>query len=96
MLSKEQENIIIETLKPFNPVYIGLFGSYARNEETEKSDIDILYDLREKLSLFDLMDLKENLKRKLNKEVDLVSKRFLNRHIKPFVERDVKILFGAA
>ena len=44
MLSKEQQNIIIETLKPFNPVYIGLFGSYARNEETENSDIDLLYE----------------------------------------------------
>ena len=61
MITNEQKNIIIETLKPYNPSFIGLFGSYARNEETEKSDIDILYDFQKTYSLFDLITLEENL-----------------------------------
>jgi predicted nucleotidyltransferase len=96
MLSKEQEHIIIETLKPYNPRFIGLFGSYARNEETENSDIDILYDFNSTtFSLFDLMDLQEALKNQLNKKVDLVSKIYLNKHIKPLVEKDLKIIYSA-
>lgn len=96
MLSKEQEHIIIETLKPYNPSFIGLFGSYARNEETENSDIDILYDFNSTtFSLFDLMDLQEALKNQLNKKVDLVSKIYLNKHIKPLVEKDLKIIYSA-
>ena len=95
MISKEQKNIIIETLKPYRPSFIGLFGSYARNEETEKSDIDLVFELKEKYSLFDLMDLKETLKNKLDKEVDLVSRKFLNRHLKPFIEKDMVILLDA-
>ena len=43
MLSKNQLNIIIETLKPYHPKRIGLFGSVARNEENKDSDIDILF-----------------------------------------------------
>ena len=96
MLSNEQQYIIIETLKPYNPSFIGLFGSYARNEETETSDIDLLYEFNyPKLSLFDLMDLKELLNQKLNKQVDLVSKTFLNKHLKPFVEKDLKVIYSA-
>ena len=44
MISKRQQNIIIETLKPFHPKRIGLFGSVLRNDFTEKSDIDIIVD----------------------------------------------------
>jgi len=95
MLSEQQKNIIIETLKPFNPSFIGLFGSYARNEETENSDIDILYAFEDKYSLFDLMHMKEFLHEKLNRRVDLVSKNYLNKHVKPFVEKDLKVLYSA-
>ncbi len=96
MLSEQQKHIIIETLKPYNPKFIGLFGSYARNEETENSDIDLLYDFNyPKFSLFDLMDLKESLNKKLNKQVDLVSKVYLNKHIKAFVEKDLKVIYSA-
>ncbi len=94
MLSKEQQNIIIETLKPFKPKYIGLFGSYARNEETENSDIDILFELQKKYSLFDLMDLKEALSNKLQKNVDLVSRKYLNKYLKPLIDKDLKVLFN--
>lgn len=95
MLTPEQKNIIIETMKPYNPKFIGLFGSYARNEETENSDIDLLYEFNyPKFSLFDLISLKETLHEKLNRQVDLVSKNFINTHFKPFIEKDLKILFS--
>ena len=42
MLTQKEIDIIIKTLKPYNPKRIGLFGSVARNEETSTSDIDIL------------------------------------------------------
>ncbi|MCA0429964.1 MAG: nucleotidyltransferase domain-containing protein [Bacteroidetes bacterium] len=95
MISNTEKNIIIDTLKPYNPVFIGLFGSYARNEEAENSDIDILYDFKSDYTLFDLMDIKELLKNKLNKNVDLVSRQFLNRHFVQSINNDLKILFNA-
>jgi predicted nucleotidyltransferase len=95
MLSNEQKNIIIDTLMPFNPTYIGLFGSYARNEESNDSDIDILYEFDGlKLSLFDLMDIEATLQNKLHKKVDLVSRKFLNKHIKSSVESDLQALYN--
>ena len=43
MISQEQIDIIINTLKPFNPEKIGVFGSYSRGDNGKDSDIDILY-----------------------------------------------------
>ncbi len=89
MITNEQKNIIIETLKPYNPSFIGLFGSYARNEETEKSDIDILYDFQKTYSLFDLITLEENLYNQLHKKVDLVSLKNIKPYFKKYIVDDL-------
>ena len=41
-MNSEVTKIIINALLEFNPEMIGVFGSYARDENTSKSDIDIL------------------------------------------------------
>ena len=49
-----------------------IFGSYARGEETKKSDIDILIEYGDDdKSLFDLVGLQIELEEKLKKKVDL-------------------------
>jgi predicted nucleotidyltransferase len=93
MISKSQQNIIIETLKPFHPMRIGLFGSSARNEETSSSDIDILFLLKNPIGLFTLSDLQFELEEKLHKKVDLVSENGLNKFIKERVLKEVKYIY---
>lgn len=96
MITNEQKNIIIETLKPFNPSFIGLFGSYARNEETEKSDIDLLIDLNyPKLSLFDIGGLNWDLEQKLKTKIDLAFKNKLKQAFIPNILKDVVVLYEA-
>lgn len=54
-------------------VYI--FGSYARNEATEESDVDVLIDCdgSKVISLFDMGNLYNDLCESLNKGIDLVT-----------------------
>ena len=52
-------------------IRIGIFGSVARQDNTDNSDIDIVVEL-EKPSLSLMYDLKENLKKLFGCEVDLV------------------------
>ena len=47
---------------------IGVFGSYAREEQTSKSDIDILVRFSDKASYFDLVDLADYLEKNESKE----------------------------
>ncbi len=50
-----------------------LFGSYARGEQTERSDVDILVEYPDSYTLFDVVALRNALEQVLGKPVDLVS-----------------------
>ena len=70
---------------------IGLFGSYAREEQTEKSDIDILIEFEPEKENFDnymtVYDLLENLFS--NKKVEVVTKNGLSPYIGPKILKEV-------
>jgi predicted nucleotidyltransferase len=51
---------------------VGLFGSFAREQQRKKSDIDILVSFSRDIDLFDFLDLREYLENLLNQKVDLV------------------------
>ena len=59
-----------------------LFGSFARNEATEKSDVDILVEMEPSFENF--FDLQNYLKALTGREIDLGTKlrRFVERHAK--------------
>ncbi len=62
---------------------IGLFGSYAKNEQTPESDIDILVEFSEgKKSFHTYMQLKLFLERLFKKKVDLVIKGAIRPELK--------------
>ena len=51
---------------------LGLFGSYVREKQHKKSDIDILVTFNRDIDLFDFLDLREYLESQLHAKVDLV------------------------
>jgi predicted nucleotidyltransferase len=51
---------------------LGLFGSYARGEQRDSSDIDILVSFSRDVDLFEFIDLREYLEAKLRARIDLV------------------------
>jgi uncharacterized protein len=51
---------------------LGLFGSYVREKQRKKSDIDILVAFSRDIDLFDFLDLREYLESRLHAKVDLV------------------------
>jgi len=94
MITEVQKNIIVNAIMPFQPVKIGIFGSTARNENTENSDIDILYQLKNAVGLFNLVRMKGDLEEKLNAKVDLVSEKYLNPKLKPSIMNDLIIIYS--
>jgi uncharacterized protein len=51
---------------------LGLFGSYVKEKQRKKSDIDILVTFNRDIDLFDFLDLREYLESRLHAKVDLV------------------------
>jgi predicted nucleotidyltransferase len=88
---------IINKLQNFFPAYpiekAWIFGSYARGEETRKSDIDIMvrFDKNATITLIDYAGIMIDLEDLLHKKVDLVQEGTLYKFARDSAEHD-KIL----
>ena len=67
----------------------GIFGSYARGEETEKSDIDVLVRFHPGATLLDLMGLLIFLEEKLGIGVDVVPHDTIRKELKDRIMKEV-------
>jgi predicted nucleotidyltransferase len=77
--------------KPISKAY--LFGSYARNEQTQESDLDIVVDFEHQANLFDLISLQQNLSELLELKVDLLSSKGVSKFVKPYIEQDKVLIY---
>lgn len=92
---KKFEDNLPEIRKRFGIETIGIFGSVSRGEDTETSDVDVLYMFREEdATLKNLLDLKDYLEDLFERNVDLVPIEFLTPRLKLRLQRDA-ILYGA-
>ena len=94
MNKNEINSSIISYLKPFSPERIGIFGSFARGEETSESDIDVLVKFKKTISLLDLVKIHRELSKILGREVDLVTESSIkNERLKKYIYSDLKVIF---
>ncbi|MEP0914181.1 nucleotidyltransferase family protein [Leptolyngbya sp. GB1-A1] len=71
---------------------LGIFGSYARQEQTETSDVDVLIDYDKAPTLFKLVELREDLSSVLGMKVDVVTRNGLKPRIRERVLSEVVYL----
>ena len=74
-----------ESIRSLGVRHLGLFGSYARGDQSVSSDIDFLVDPAERFSLLDLIALKHDLEELTGRNVDIVSRR----GISPYLNDDI-------
>ncbi|MEK7542026.1 MAG: nucleotidyltransferase family protein [Patescibacteria group bacterium] len=72
MTVEEIRNKILPILQTNGAARVGLFGSAARGAANPDSDIDILVDIPKRMTLLDLIGIKQQLEKVLGKKVDLV------------------------
>lgn len=79
-----------ETLRSYGLRRVGVFGSFARHEEQEKSDLDMLLDFEPKKKTYrNFFASTTFLERIFKRSVDAVTPQSLNRYLKPRVEKEV-------
>jgi len=66
---------------------IGLFGSYATDQQKQTSDIDILVDMPSNFDLY--YDLKEFLENAFNKQIDLGLEKNIRSLIKKEIDKEI-------
>lgn len=84
---------IVEILAKNDVARAGVFGSYARGEETVGSDIDLLIEFKGKKSLLDLVGLEQDLEDAIKQKFDVVTYKSLSPYLKnSILQEEVKIL----
>jgi predicted nucleotidyltransferase len=68
---------------------LGLFGSFARGDAGDASDVDILVEFARPVSLSTFLMLEGDLRQLIGRRVDLVSRRALKPHMGRNVARDL-------
>jgi len=86
-------NMLIDFFKnqPVTKVY--LFGSYARGDYRQESDIDFLVELERSTDLFRFIKIKLQLEALLQKTVDLISANGLSTRIKPTIDSEKVLIY---
>ncbi len=90
---------LIHKLQVFFPAYpiekAWVFGSYARNEETRNSDVDIMvrFDKEAKVSLFDYAGIIIDLEKLLHKKVDLLTEGGVMKFARESIDHDKILIY---
>ena len=82
------------TDKPVKKIY--LFGSYARGEANESSDVDLLidWDYTKYIGL-NYVYWKEDMEKILQKKVDFVSADFISPYIEKNINKEKELIYEA-
>lgn len=74
---------------------LGVFGSVARGEATEASDIDLLVRFSKPKSLLTLVAIEQQMSDALHKQVDLVTEAALSPYLRDRVLRELRVVYEA-
>ena len=81
-------------LKRLGVEHLYLFGSTARGEASDDSDVDLFFDHeRGKLGLFELMDVKESAARILGRKTDIMTRNSLHPRLRKRIEETAVLIF---
>jgi len=96
MTINEQQIKLIQSYFSNQPVLKAyLFGSFARNEATDESDLDVLVELDYNQSIgLEFIQMQIDLQELLHKNVDLVSARGLSKYIAPIIEKEKRLIYA--
>jgi len=91
--------LLLPVIKKYDIKSVTLFGSYARNEATSSSDIDLIIDGGNYHGLLEYAGMIDEMKDVLGKEVDVVTKASLNQNnnksdllFKENIQKDMVVL----
>lgn len=92
-LDKNKELSLIRVCRKNDISFLGLFGSYSRGEQKEKSDIDLLANFLKKKSLLDHVRIERELSEVLGVKVDLVTEKSISPYLVDKIKAGVKPLY---
>lgn len=90
-LSDEDRRVIVDYLRDAGASEVVLFGSFARGDAGEESDVDVLVEFSESVSLLEVARLERVISEDIGRDVDIVTENGISPHILERV-RDREVL----
>jgi hypothetical protein len=88
-------NKLIEICRQNDVKKIGVFGSMARGEFNDQSDVDLLVEFSKRKSLLALVALERQISVALGKKVDLLTEAAISPYLRDRIKRDLRIIYEA-
>ena len=92
--SKDMEKLI-QICRENDVAMLGVFGSMARGEATEQSDIDLLVKFSERKGLLAHVRLERILSESLDRNVDLLTEAAISPYIRENILKDLQVIYGS-
>ncbi len=84
--------VVLRVAREYGVTNVRIFGSFARGDQRASSDVDLLVDLPESMTLFGLSGLKIRLEKALRRKVDVVPARSIKPAIRDHILADARAL----
>jgi predicted nucleotidyltransferase len=88
-------NTLIELCRENDVAKLGVFGSMARGEANDQSDIDLLVEFSKRKSLLALVSLERKMSVALGRKVDLLTEAAISPYLRDRIKRDLRVIYEA-
>ena len=92
-LATTEKEKIVEICERNDIEFCAVFGSFARGEATEESDIDLLVRFSKPIGLFGFSGVEQELEEALGRKVDLATDKMIGKYIRESVTRDLQVIY---
>lgn len=73
---------------------LAVFGSMARGDATDRSDIDLLVRFSRRKSLLELVQVERRVSTALGRNVDLLTESAISPYLRDRVRRELRVIYG--
>ncbi|MGC8913883.1 MAG: nucleotidyltransferase family protein [Thermoplasmata archaeon] len=87
-------NKLISVLKKHDAKRIAIFGSYARGEQKEGSDLDVIVEFEKRKSLLELVSIELEIEAALGIKVDLLTRASISPYLIERITKESKVVYG--
>lgn len=86
---------LIDICRRNDVAMVGVVGSMARGEATDRSDVDLIVRFAKPKSLIGVIVLEQQLTEALGREVDLLTEEALSPYLRERILRDLRVVYEA-
>ena len=88
-------NALIQLCRENDVAKLGVFGSMARGDSNDQSDIDLLVEFSKRKSLLALVSLERKMSAALGRKVDLLTEAAISPYLRERIKRDLRVIYEA-